>query len=109
MPAYEYTRVAIANNVVNQSAQIATGANSGGPKTHTNKYGKVHGVTAVDILTGTVTYVALEGSGYGFSIPFTGVPTDKEVDAMSNPYVVPGRLTVLSDLAPVSYNHSVAH
>lgn len=109
MPSYEYTRVAIANNVINQAAQIATGANGTGPKTHTNKYGKVHGVTAIDILTGTVTYTALEGSGYGFSIPFTGVPADKEVDAMSDPYNVPAKLTVLSDLGPVSYDHHLAH
>lgn len=97
------------NSVVNQSAQISTGANGTGSKTHTNKYGRVHGVTAVDILTGTLTYTALEGSGYGLSIPFTGVPADKEVDAMSDPYRVPGRLTVLNDLNPVSYNHSTAH
>lgn len=109
MPSYEYTRVAIANNVITQAGQIDTGANSGTPKQHTNKYGKVHGVAAsgIDILTGAVTFVTAEGSGYGMNTTWTGVPVDKEVDAMASPYVTPGRLTVLGGINPASYNHRV--
>ena len=107
MPSYEYTLSAIANNVINQSAQIATGAKAGGPTQHTNKYGRVTGVatSGIDILTGNITYVDAEGSGYGYNTTFTGVPVDKEVDAQNNPYVTPARLTVLGDLGPASYNH----
>lgn len=107
--SYEYVRVAKANHVVNQSAQIATGANKGTPKQHTNKYGRVSGVatSGIDILSGRVTYVAAEGSGYGYNTTFTGVPVDTEVDAQNNPYVTPARLTVLGGLGPASYNHRV--
>lgn len=78
-------------------------------ESHTSKYGRANGVTAVDILTGAVTYVALEGSGYGMDYPFTGVVTDKEMDAVADPYRVPARLTVLNPSGPVSYNHKKAH
>jgi hypothetical protein len=105
MASYEYTRSSIKNNVIMQSKQISTGAQTESNISHTNKYGRVHGVTAIDILTGTVTYNALQGSGYGFSIPFTGVPADKEVDAMNDPYRVPARLTVLGGKSPQSYNY----
>ena len=109
MPSYEYTQGTISNNVINQAAQISTGAKAGGPTQHSNKYGRVTGVatSGIDILTGNVTYVAAEGSGYGYNTTFTGVPVDKEVDAQANPYVVPARLTVLGDLSPASYNHRV--
>lgn len=110
MPSYEYTQGTISNNVVNQSAQISTGAKAGGPTQHTNKYGRVSGVatSGIDILTGNVTFVTAEGSGYGFnSTDFTGVAVDKEVDAQNNPYVTPARLTVLGDLGPASYNHHI--
>lgn len=109
MPSYEYSS-SNNNNVILQAKQISTGANDEGNKRHTNKYGKVHGVTAINILTGGVTYTALEGSGYGFdSNSFSGTPNDKEVDAMNDPYRVAGRLTILGDRTPVSYNHSKAH
>lgn len=109
MPSYEYTQGTISNNVVNQSAQISTGAKAGEPTQHTNKYGRVSGVatSGIDILTGNVTYVAAEGSGYGYNTTFTGVPVDKEVDAQNDPYATPARLTVLGDLGPASYNHRV--
>ncbi len=108
MASYEYSS-SNNNRVVTQAGQIITGANTPDTTQHTNKYGRVDGVTAINILTGAVTYNALQGSGYGFSIPFTGVPADKEVDAQNDPYRVPARLTVLGGMNPVSYNHSTAH
>lgn len=109
MPSYEYTQGTISNNVINQSAQIATGAKAGGPTQHTNKYGRVTGVatSGIDILTGNITYVAAEGSGYAYNDNFPSSAADKEVDAQNNPYVTPARLTVLGDLSPASYNHRV--
>lgn len=108
-PSYEYVRVSKKNNIINQAAQINTGAKAGKPTQHVNKYGRVSGVatSGIDILSGRVTYVAAEGSGYGYNTTFTGVPVDKEADAQSNPYVTPARLTVLGDLSPASYNHRV--
>lgn len=88
---------------------IQTTAKMSSPEAHTSKYNRANGVTAVNILTGAVTYFALEGSGYGMDIPFTGVVTDKEVDAIADPYRVPARLTVLGAITPVSYNHKKAH
>lgn len=76
---------------------------------HTSKYNRANGVTAVNILTGAVTYFALEGSGYGMDHPFTGIVTDKEVDAIADPYRVAARLTILGGTGPVSYNHKRAH
>lgn len=107
MPAYEYKRVPSSdrNSVVIQSAQLATRGNQGSPKQHTSKYGRVDGVTAINILTGAVTYTTLQGSGYGFSIPFTGTVTDKEVDAQASPYTVAGRVTILGGINPSSTNY----
>ena len=76
---------------------------------HTSKYNRANGVTAINILTGGVTYFALEGSGYGMDYPFTGVVTDKELDAIADPYRVAARLTTLGGNGPVSYNHKKAH
>lgn len=76
---------------------------------HTSKYNRANGVTAINILTGGVTYFALEGSGYGMDYPFTGTVTDKELDAIADPYRVAARLTVLGGAGPVSYNHKKAH
>jgi hypothetical protein len=95
------------NNKANLTIQ--TTANMSQPEVHTSKYGRANGVTGINILTGAVTYFALEGSGYGMDFPFTGVVTDKEVDAIADPYRVPARLTVLNPIAPVSYNHKKAH
>jgi hypothetical protein len=106
MASYEYSS-SNNNRVVTQAGQIVTGSNATGNKRHTNKYGRASGVTAIDILTGTVTYSALEGSGYGYSIPFTGTVADKEVDAANDPYRTPARLTVLGGLAPEGKNYNV--
>ena len=78
---------------------------------HTNKYTTVNGVaiSGIDILTGRVTFSAYQGSGYGNTHMVTGIPIDKEADAMTDPYRVPGRLTVLSGLTPVSYDYPLAH
>ena len=105
MASYEYKRGTSQNNVITQAGQITTGAREGAGGPHTSKYGTVYGVTAINILTGSVTYHALQGSGYGMSIPFTGVITDKHVDAMEDPYRVPARLTILGDLSPASSNY----
>lgn len=95
------------NNKANLTIQ--TTANMSRYESHTSKYGRANGVTAIDILTGAVTYFALEGSGYGMDYPFTGVVTDKEMDAVADPYRVPARLTILNPSGPVSYNHKKAH
>lgn len=78
---------------------------------HTNKYTTVNGVavSGIDILTGNVTFSTYQGSGYGNTSSVTGVPVDKEADAMTDPYRVPGRLTIFEGLTPVSYNHPLAH
>ena len=107
MPAYEYKKVAGSdrNNVIIQPAQLATSSNKGTPKQHTNKYGRVDGVTAVNILTGAVTYTTLQGSGYGFAAPHTGTITDKEVDAQNDPYRTAARVTILGGINPSSSNY----
>lgn len=76
---------------------------------HTNKYTTVHGVSGIDILTGTVTYSAYEGSGYGNTHTVTGVPLDTVADAMTNPYVVGGRGVIFTPLAPTGFTYSPAH
>lgn len=107
MPAYEYKKSAGSdrNNVIMHSAQLATTTNKGYPKQHTNKYGRVDGVTSINILTGAVTYTALQGSGYGFAAPHTGTITDKEVDAQNDPYRTAARVTILGGIDPKSSNY----
>lgn len=88
------------------SVQLGVGTpKSPNNRNHTNKYGRIHGVTAIDILTGDVTYSAYEGSGIGFSVPYTGVVDDKEVDAQDSPYTIGARLTMLGGAGPVSYSY----
>lgn len=97
-----------ATETINGTANLAlqTTGNMSKPETHTRKYGRVHGVTAINAITGAVTYETLQGSGYALSVPITGVPVDKEVDAAADPYTVPARLTYLGGNAPTvtSYN-----
>lgn len=97
-----------ATETINGTANLAlqTTGNTSKPETHTRKYGRVGGVTAINAITGAVTYETLEGSGYSLSVPITGVPVDKEVDAAVDPYNVPARLTYLGGKAPTvtSYN-----
>lgn len=97
-----------ATETINGTANLAiqTTGNASKPETHTRKYGRVHGVTAINAISGAVTYATLEGSGYSLSVPITGVPVDKEVDAAADPYNVPARLTYLGGKAPTvtSYN-----
>ena len=97
-----------ATETINGTANYAlqTTGNSSRPETHTRKYGRVSGVTAINGITGAVTYETLQGSGYGMCVPITGVPTDKEVDAAADPYNVPARMTYLGGMAPTvtSYN-----
>jgi hypothetical protein len=96
------------NNVANLTIQT-TANNSNIYERHTSKYNRANGITAINILTGGVTYFALEGSGYGMDYPFTGVVTDKELDAIADPYRTAARLTTLGGNGPVSYNHTKAH
>lgn len=93
----------------NQAASITLQGNATSLTEHGNKYTTVHGVTAIDILTGSVTYSAYEGSGYGNTHTVTGVPIDTVVDAMSDPYRVAGRGVVFTPLAPTGFNYSTAH
>jgi len=109
MPAYEYTRSAITNKMTFLAANPSIGKNPPTDKVHTNGYGSVHAVTAINILTGSVTYSSIQGSGYSWTDSITGVPTDKELLAMSDPYRVAGRVTIKGALNPISYNHGLAH
>lgn len=92
-----------------QSTGVALQASDVSLTEHTNKYTTVHFVSGINILTGSVTYSAYQGSGYGNTDTVTGVPVDKEADAMADPYRVPGRLTILGGLRPASSNYPVAH
>jgi len=107
--AYEYVRAAITKNMTFLAANPSIGKNPPTDKTHLNGYGDVHRVTAINILTGSVTYSSLQGSGYSWTDSITGVPTDKELLAINDPYRVAGRVTVKGDLSPISYNHGLAH
>ena len=95
------------SNVLNNNGtqQLGVGPNYASNFGIISKNVRAHGVTAIDILTGTVTYSALEGSGYGLSVPFTGVVDDKEVDAQNDPYRVGARFTMLNGASPVSYSY----
>jgi hypothetical protein len=90
------------NNTANLAIQVAGNASS--PEYHTRKEGRVHGVTAIDILTGDVTYETLQGSGY--TLNSSGGTRDTVVDAVTDPYNVPARLTHLGGKAPVSSSYN---
>lgn len=96
------------NNIANLTIQT-TANNSNLYERHTSKYNRANGITAINILTGGVTYFALEGSGYGMDYPFTGEVTDKELDAIADPYRTAARFTTLGGNGPISYNHTKAH
>jgi len=82
-----------------------TSARSSWPQYHTSIYGYKTGITAIDIVAGTVTKVA----GYGTRYPLTatGDTDDNVIDSIASPYSVPANLTYLGGTGPVTTTYSI--
>lgn len=91
------------NGVANLALQ--TTGNASKPEYHTSKLGRGLIITAMNALTGAITY----GSGTGDSYSMTTAGADNVVDSVVSPYSVPAHLTHLGGKAPIVSSYKVAH